>query len=111
MDAPLLSECAVHLSEDFAHIGSGGIFRSNSSSAVSGVARRLSTSEFTVSRERVFLRNAAETLSSPQSIFQLFTFVGRHGVQLSWDTHRRLENELKGMTALFEKAPPRWPQW
>ncbi|HZS56576.1 MAG TPA: hypothetical protein VFA65_19370, partial [Bryobacteraceae bacterium] len=72
---------------------------------------RLSTSEFTVSRERVFLRNAAETLSSPQSIFQLFTFVGRHGVQLSWDTHRRLENELKGMTALFEKAPPRWPQW
>lgn len=51
---------------------------------------RFSTSEFTVSRDRVFLRNAAETLQSPESMFGLFTFVARHGFRLSWDAQRRL---------------------
>ena len=72
---------------------------------------RLSTSEFTVSRERIFLRNAPDTLSAAESVFRLFTFVARHGLPLSWDTHRRIENESAKLAALFEKKPPLWPLW
>lgn len=72
---------------------------------------RLSTSEFTVSRERVFLRNAAETLSATENIFRLFIFVARHGVPLSWDAHRRIQNDPKKLAALFEKSPAPWPLW
>lgn len=72
---------------------------------------RLSTGEFTVSRERVFLRNASETLSSTEGFFRLFTFVARHGLPLSWDAHRRIENTLATVTHVFEKSPARWPLW
>ncbi|MBV8898020.1 MAG: HD domain-containing protein, partial [Acidobacteriaceae bacterium] len=72
---------------------------------------RLSTSEFTVSRERVFLRNAAETLGSADGIFRLFTFVARHGLPLSWDAHRRIEKMLAHATGVFEASPARWPLW
>ena len=51
---------------------------------------RLSTSEFTISKDRVFLRNQAETFRSADSLFRLFTFVARHGLRLSWDAQRRL---------------------
>lgn len=72
---------------------------------------RLSTPEFTVSRERVFLRKPAETLSSPESILQLFTFVGKHGVRISWDTQRRLRAEIPRIAELFREVPPIWSSW
>ncbi len=71
---------------------------------------RLSSSEFTVSHERVFLRNPASTLGSAQSVLGLFTFVARHGIPLSWDTQRRLMADT-ALPARFKAEPPRWPAW
>lgn len=72
---------------------------------------RLSTREFTISRERVFLRNPAETLLSAESILGLFTFAGRHGIRLSWDTERRLRADVDKISGLFRETPPAWRAW
>lgn len=71
---------------------------------------RLSSSEFTVAHERVFLRNPAATLSSAQSVLGLFTFVARHGIPLSWDTQRRLMRDAT-LPGRFQNESPRWPAW
>ena len=71
---------------------------------------RLSSSEFTVAHERIFLRNPVSTLSSAQSVLALFTFVARHGIPLSWDTQRRLTSDA-GLAARFKTEPPRWSAW
>lgn len=52
---------------------------------------RLSNSEFTVSRERLFLRTPALLESDPGIVLRLFEFVARHGVKLAAQTERRLE--------------------
>jgi [protein-PII] uridylyltransferase len=72
---------------------------------------RLSNSEFTVSRDRIFLRNAPETLGSPEAILRLFTFVARHGVALSWDAHRRFATVLPNIEAAFGERALAWPAW
>jgi [protein-PII] uridylyltransferase len=71
---------------------------------------RLSSSEFTVSHERVFLRNPAATLASAQNVLGLFTFVARHGIPLSWDAQRRLAGDAS-LPARFQNDPPRWRDW
>lgn len=69
---------------------------------------RLSTTEFTVSRDRLFLRNPAETLQSGESIFRLFIFVARHGVRLSWDAQRRLSTAGRSAAqATPQRSPSR----
>ncbi|MBV9405559.1 MAG: hypothetical protein JO211_09470, partial [Acidobacteriaceae bacterium] len=72
---------------------------------------RLSTSELTVSRDRIFLRNPGETLQSAESILRLFAFAGRHGLRLSWDTQRRVRSELEGIAQRFLERPPAWSTW
>lgn len=72
---------------------------------------RLSTRDFTISRERVFLRNAGETLASAESLLALFAFVARHGVRLSWDTQKRLKSEFEPLERLFCDHPLPWPLW
>ncbi len=72
---------------------------------------RLSTPEFTISRERVFLRNPGITLGSAEAVLRLFTFTGRHGLQLSWDTQRRIRQELDRIRQLFENQSPSWSIW
>jgi len=56
---------------------------------------RLSTPEFTISRDRVFLRNPTETLRSVEGVLRLFIFVARHGLKLSWDAQRRVRSAVK----------------
>lgn len=72
---------------------------------------RLSTSEFTLSRDRVLLRNSAETLGSAAAILRLFTFVARHGAGLSWDVHRRFTAALPEIEAAFRQQVVAWPAW
>ncbi|HZQ55389.1 MAG TPA: hypothetical protein VFB14_24540 [Bryobacteraceae bacterium] len=72
---------------------------------------RLSTSEFTVSRERIFLRNPAQTFSSAESVLRLFTFAARHGVPLSWDAKRRLRTALMQIEAQFRESSGDWTIW
>ena len=70
---------------------------------------RLSSTDFTVSHDRVFLRNPASTLSSAGTILGLFTFVARHGIQLSWDAQHRLASDSR-LPAIMHDAVP-WPAW
>lgn len=72
---------------------------------------RLSTPEFTISRERVFLRNPAISLRSTDAVLRLFSFVGRHGLQLSWDTQRRIRQGLGQIAQSFRDQPPSWSAW
>ena len=52
---------------------------------------RLSNADFTVSNERLFLRNPAQLDSDPALFLRLFEFVARHGIPLAAETERRLE--------------------
>jgi [protein-PII] uridylyltransferase len=72
---------------------------------------RLSTREFTISRDRIYLRNPAETLNSAESILGLFSFAGRHGMHLSWDAQRRLRGDVEKLSRLFSETPPAWRAW
>lgn len=72
---------------------------------------RLSTVDFTVSQERVLLRNPASTMSSAASILQLFIFVARHGLHLSWDAHRRLTGNCEALSKLLSEEKIPWEQW
>ncbi len=72
---------------------------------------RLSTSEFTISKDRVFLRNQAETFRSADSLFRLFTFVARHGLRLSWDAQRRLRASAAELEAAMRDHPVGREAW
>lgn len=72
---------------------------------------RFSTTDYTVSRNRVFLRNAAETTYSAASVLRLFTFVARHGIRLSWDAQRRLCLEAGNLARKFAVSPADWASW
>ena len=52
---------------------------------------RLSNQEFTVSRDRLLLRNPSQLASDLSLVFRLLEFVGRHGVVPAAETERRLE--------------------
>jgi [protein-PII] uridylyltransferase len=70
---------------------------------------RLSNADFTVSNERVLLRNPAQLNSDPAIILRLFEFVARHGVALSAETERRLEESREAFARYCERQQPLWP--
>jgi [protein-PII] uridylyltransferase len=72
---------------------------------------RLSTTELTVSRERIFLRTPAQTAASGEGILGLFAFVSRHGIRLSWDAQRRLRADAPLIEQRVAINPPKWPHW
>lgn len=78
---------------------------------IRGARNRLSTSDFTVSKDRVFLRNPAGTLSSPEALFALFTFVARHGIKLSWDAQRRLRASVGSIAETLRKHQSKRESW
>ena len=71
---------------------------------------RLSTGQFTVSHNQVFLRDPASTLGSLPAIFDFFSFVARQGIAPSWDTLRRLRERA----AAFQDSGATsvsWREW
>ena len=71
---------------------------------------RLSNADFTVSRERVFLRNPALLASDPGVVFRLLEFIGRHGVPPSAETERRRLEAARDLLPLLRASPqPLWP--
>lgn len=72
---------------------------------------RLSNAEFTVSQDRILLRNPTATLGSPESVLGLFAFVARHGVLLSWDAQRRVRAALPAIATAFRQHPARYRTW
>jgi [protein-PII] uridylyltransferase len=69
---------------------------------------RLSNSEFTVSRERIFLRNPAQLESDPAVILRLLEFIGRHGIAPAPETERRLEAARSAFAAYCAQPRPLW---
>ncbi|MGH9667510.1 MAG: hypothetical protein ACRD9L_24065, partial [Bryobacteraceae bacterium] len=68
---------------------------------------RVSTTEFTVSRDRIYLRSPQQLQADPLMLVRLFQFVGRHGLRLSQDADRRVSRLL----ASGPSFDLRWPHW
>jgi [protein-PII] uridylyltransferase len=69
---------------------------------------RLSNSEFTVSRERIFLRSPAQLESDPAVVLRLLEFIGRHGIAPAPETELRLEAAKSSFAAYCSEPRPLW---
>jgi [protein-PII] uridylyltransferase len=69
---------------------------------------RLSNSEFTVSRERIYLRSPAQLESDPAVVLRLLEFIGRHGIAPAPETERRLETARSAFAAYCAQPRPLW---
>jgi [protein-PII] uridylyltransferase len=74
------------------------------------VRSRISNSEFTVSNDRVLLRNPARLPGEPETVLRLLEFVARHGVVLAAETERRLEGARGAFAEWCQVPRPLWPQ-
>jgi [protein-PII] uridylyltransferase len=72
---------------------------------------RLSNADFTVSQNRIFLRNPSATLGFSEAVLGLFGFAARHGIPLSWDAQRRVRAALPAISAAFSKDPAAFKPW
>ena len=70
---------------------------------------RLSNADFTVSNERVLLRNPAQLESDPAIVLRLLEFVARHGIPPSAETERRVEENRDRFARYCETRQPLWP--
>jgi len=70
---------------------------------------RLSNSDFTVSRERVHLREPHALEAGPELALRLFEFVARHGIRPSPETGQRLAAALPRLQEWFAEPRPVWP--
>ncbi len=66
---------------------------------------RLSNSEFTVSRERIFLRSPAQLESDPAVLLRLLEFIARHGITPAPETERRLEAARSAIRRILRSTP------
>ena len=70
---------------------------------------RLSNADFTVSSERLLLRNPAQLDRDPELFLRAFEFVARHGIPLAAETERRLEFAREAFARLCASGKPLWP--
>jgi [protein-PII] uridylyltransferase len=69
---------------------------------------RLSNQEFTVSHERLFLREPKQLASDPALVLRTIEFIGRHAVAPAADTERRLEALREDFAAWCAQGQPPW---
>lgn len=69
---------------------------------------RLSTSEISVSKDRLYLRAPQMLETDPDLALRLIRFAGRHGLPLAPDTERRLVQALPIFEAYFADSRPVW---
>ena len=69
---------------------------------------RQSSSDCTVSRDRLLLRNPAQIAKDPEMVLRVVEFVARHGVIPSADTERRLEAARPAFAAWCAESRPLW---
>ncbi|MGO9239456.1 MAG: hypothetical protein ACLQBJ_01500 [Bryobacteraceae bacterium] len=72
---------------------------------------RLSNSEFTVSRDLIFLRNPAELDSDAELPLRLFQFVARHNVAPARQTEQRVSAHVNQWRQEYAKHPPAGRWW
>jgi [protein-PII] uridylyltransferase len=70
---------------------------------------RVSNADFTVARERVFLKSPHGFSADPDLALRLFRFVARHGFGLAADTEQRLAVHLAALREWFARGGARWP--
>ncbi|MEN6607905.1 MAG: hypothetical protein ABFD60_11725, partial [Bryobacteraceae bacterium] len=69
---------------------------------------RLSNTEFTVARERVYFRSPNVLEQDPDLSLRLFTFVARHGMLPAADTEWRIAGCLPNLRTYFSGPRPLW---
>ncbi|MCW5977397.1 MAG: [protein-PII] uridylyltransferase [Bryobacteraceae bacterium] len=69
---------------------------------------RLSNADFTVSRERVFLKAPQRLAYDPELVMRLFQFVGRHGLKPALETERRIQELLPVIERHYAGRGPHW---
>ncbi|MBM3782734.1 MAG: hypothetical protein FJW30_00155 [Acidobacteria bacterium] len=69
---------------------------------------RLSTSEISVSKERLLLRNPQSLESDPELALRVVRFTARHGLPPAADTERRIERALPAIETFFAAERPLW---
>jgi [protein-PII] uridylyltransferase len=69
---------------------------------------RLSSSELTVSRDRILFRSALHLVHDPSIALRLFAFVGRHDIPLHAETERRIREHLPSLGARFRDDAGVW---
>ena len=70
---------------------------------------RLSNAEFTVARDRVYLRNPHRLDQNPEMVLRLFEFVARHGIQPAFDSVQRISGLSPVLERYFSAPRPLWP--
>jgi [protein-PII] uridylyltransferase len=70
---------------------------------------RLSNSEFTVLRERVYLKSPQQLEQDPMLALRSFEFIARHGIRLSQDAGKRIVANLPALRKYFSEPRPLWP--
>jgi [protein-PII] uridylyltransferase len=72
---------------------------------------RVSNSDFSVSRERVYFRAPHRLSLEPELALRLFQFVARHGVRLAPETERRIAGHLTDLQHYFsQRRPGTWAE-
>jgi len=69
---------------------------------------RLSTSEISVGKERLLLRNPQALESDPELVLRLILFTARHGLVPATDTERRVTRILPVIENYFAEPRPLW---
>jgi [protein-PII] uridylyltransferase len=101
--ARLIHRTVVREVEIAEHLTEGGLIRS-----FRDWRSRVSNSDFTVARDRVFLRSPQQIASEPATVLRLFEFVGRHGLRLSLEAERRVREHRVYFEEYFASNPPVW---
>src|SRR5258708_38587282 len=70
---------------------------------------RLSNSEFTVLRERVYFKSPQQLEADPWLALRCFEFVARHGIRLSLDAEQRMTARAGGLRQYFSQPRAVWP--
>jgi [protein-PII] uridylyltransferase len=69
---------------------------------------RLSNQEFTVSHERLFLREPKQVAGNPALVLRTVEFIGRHAIAPAADTERWLEASREEFAAWCAQGQPLW---
>jgi len=69
---------------------------------------RLSTSEISVNKERLLLRNPQNLEADPELVLRLMLFTARHGLLPATDTERRIARALPFIEKYFSEPRPLW---
>jgi [protein-PII] uridylyltransferase len=70
---------------------------------------RVSNADFTVARERIYLRSPQQLAVDPELALRLLQFVGRHGMRLSLDAEQKITPQLAAVRQYFAAPRPVWP--